>query len=143
MRMLDRTADGTRDVVLLIARLALAVIFVESSIVKLAGIEGFALYLTKQGIPLPYAATIIGSVIELAGALAIIIGYQIRLGTVALIAFTIAASLIGHRFWELEGASRNVQLIHAMKNLAIIGGLLLLFANGGGRFALGTRRARP
>jgi uncharacterized membrane protein YphA (DoxX/SURF4 family) len=42
----------------------------------------------------------------------------------------------------LDGASRNVQLIHAMKNLAIIGGLLLLFANGGGRFAIGPRFGR-
>jgi putative oxidoreductase len=44
--------------------------------------------------------------------------------------------LISHRFWEYQDAARQMQQTNFSKNMAIIGGFVLLFVQGGGRFAL-------
>jgi len=60
-----------------------------------------------------------------------------------LIIFTIAATLIGHRYWEItDAAARRMQQSHFMKNLTIIGGMLVLFVAGAGRFSVDGWRRR-
>ena len=57
--------------------------------------------------------------------------------------FTIAATLIGHRYWEIaEPAARRMQQSHFAKNITIIGGLILLYVTGGGRFSIDGLRRR-
>jgi len=53
-----------------------------------------------------------------------------------LVVFTIIATLIAHRFWEFEGAARQMQQGQFFKNLGIVGGYLALCVSGGGRYAL-------
>ena len=53
-----------------------------------------------------------------------------------MIVFTIVASFIAHRFWELEGPARQMQQTQFFKNVAIIGGFFALWAAGAGRYAL-------
>ena len=58
--------------------------------------------------------------------------------------YTIAATLISHRFWASpDAATQGADLINFFKNLAIIGGFVLLFAEGGGRYSVDAWRAMP
>jgi putative oxidoreductase len=58
------------------------------------------------------------------------------LGALVLLAFTAAATLMGHRFWTMRGIAFRESLTTALEHLAIMGGLLLIAAAGPGRFAL-------
>lgn len=133
----DRIAAQWGDVILLIGRLLIAAIFIQSGFGKLTNPGGFASYLGGQGVPLPLLATWIGIVLEFAGAAALIAGWQVRWGVVFLFAFTLVATLIAHRYWDfVEPAARRGQLTHFLKNLAMLGGLLVLFVNGGGKLGI-------
>ena len=68
--------------------------------------------------------------------IAVLIGFQTRLATLLLIAFTVIATLIAHRFWDFQGAQRPMQQTQFFKNLAIIGGFVALWASGPGRYAV-------
>lgn len=62
---------------------------------------------------------------ELCGGLSILLGYREKLGAILLILFLIPATVLMHQFWFVEGAMRELQLTHFLKNLAILGGLIL------------------
>ena len=62
-------------------------------------------------------------------------GFATRYAAILMTAFVIVATLISHRFWELQDAVREMQRVQFSKNIAIIGGFLALAAIGGGRFS--------
>ena len=127
---------ANRDPLLLLGRVLLGSIFVISGYGKLFGLAAFAASLEKNGVP--YAAMLapVGAGVEFFGGLAIVLGVEVRAAALLMIAFVIVATLISHRFWELEDAARRAQVTQFSKNAAIIGGFVLLHAAGGGRFAL-------
>ena len=53
--------------------------------------------------------------------------------------YTLATALIGHTFWAEEGAARYGDAINFYKNISIMGGFLLLYVAGPGRYALDAR----
>ena len=132
----DRWAAEAGDGLLLLGRLAIGVIFVESGFGKLMNLDGFATGLSERGLPVPMVLAIIGAAIEFLGGLAVVVGFKARYGALLLVAFTIAATLIAHRYWDVEEAGRRMQEIQFFKNLAIAGGFLFLFVSGSGRFSL-------
>jgi len=134
--VLDCIAARYNDLVLLLARLALGAIFVESGFGKLTHLGRFVDSLAAKGVVAPNVLAVAGTVVELGGGLAVVLGLQARAAALAMVAFTIAATLISHHFWTEAGPSRALQFVQFMKNLAIIGGFLLLFAQGAGLLAL-------
>jgi len=68
----------------------------------------------------------------LIGGLFVLLGFRARLGAFFLILFLVPASVIMHPFWTLIGNPRVVQQIAFTKNIAILGGLLLVLAFGSG-----------
>jgi len=124
------------DLVLLLARILLGVIFLLSGYGKLTHLEGFAASLASRGVPMTGVLAPLGAVVEFFGGLAVILGVEVRWASALMILFVIVATLISHRFWEFQGAPRQAQNTQFMKNLAIIGGFLALMAAGGGRIAL-------
>jgi putative oxidoreductase len=85
----------------------------------------------------------IGAPLEFFGGLALLLGAFLRCTTIAMIVFTIVATLIGHRYWEIaEPAGRRMQQSHFAKNITIIGGLILLYVTGGGRLSIDGWRRR-
>ena len=52
-------------------------------------------------------------------------------------------TLLFHNFWALDGAEAKTQMVNFMKNLAILGGLAMVFAFGPGRFSIDHRIRRP
>ncbi len=125
--------------VYLVGRVALAAMFVWSGAGKLVDPAGITAMLSGRGLPVPVVLAYAAGLAELLAGLMVVVGFKTRLAALALIAFTIAATALGHPFWTMEGAARRANLIHAWKNLSVVGGLLMLMAAGPGRFSVDRR----
>lgn len=119
-----------------LGRLLLSLIFITSGINKILNFSGTAGYMESKGMPLVPLFLTAAIVLELAGGLSLLLGFKARVGALLLIVFLIPTTLIFHNFWALEGADRQMQMIHFMKNLAILGGLLVVFGLGPGPVSL-------
>jgi len=127
----------TRDeTILLLGRLALGAIFVKSGLQKLLALSAFAASLAQRGVPASTTWAVIGATVEFVGGILIITGLRTREASLLMILFVIVATGISHRFWEYAEAARRTQESQFFKNLSIIGGFLLLFVTGGGRYSL-------
>ena len=119
-----------------VARLFLGQIFLLSGIFKISGYEGTQGYMDAMGVPGMLLPLVI--VIEVGGGLAIIAGWQTKLASIALAAFTVVAAAIFH-----NNFSDQIQMIMFMKNIAIAGGFILLAIHGAGGYSLDSRRVVP
>jgi putative oxidoreductase len=138
---LEGFAASHRDTLLLIARLAMAYIFIESALNHATNLTGFAATFNNFQLPasmgIPAAA--LGVLVELLGGIALVVGYRVRETAVVMIVFLFVTIFIGHRFWELEGAARRIHVIQIKKNVAMIGGFIYVLITGGGRYAISAR----
>jgi putative oxidoreductase len=126
----------SQDVILLLGRVALGAIFVKSGLQKLLGLSAFAASLAGRGVPQSSVWAVIGATVELVGGILIVTGFRTRDASLLMILFVIVATGISHRYWEFAEAARRLQESQFFKNLAIIGGFLLLAVTGSGRFGL-------
>ena len=117
----------------LIARTFLSIIFLRSGITKIMGFAGTQEYMAAQGIPSGLTGMLLVAAIalELLGGLSVLLGYRARWGAIALIIFLIPATLIFH-----INFADSMQVIQFFKNLAIMGGLLMLVVYGSGPMSL-------
>lgn len=117
----------------LIARVCLATIFLYSGFNKITGFGGTQKFMAGSGIPPQLTGLLlVGAIIlELAGGLSVLLGYKARIGAIALILFLIPATLIFHTDF-----SQPMQVIQFLKNLGLLGGLLLLYYLGSGPLSL-------
>src|SRR5437763_11665571 len=128
---------------LLAGRVLMGWIYVESGWRKLAGMDAFVASLVRRNVPQATVLGWIGAPLEFLGGLALVLGAWTRCATIAMIVFTVVATLIGHRYWEITDlAVRRMQQSHFAKNLTIIGGLILLFVTRAGRFSFDGRWRR-
>ena len=116
----------------LAGRILLAHIFLLAGINKITGYSGTQGYMDAMGVPGMLLPLVI--LLEVGGAVALIVGWQTRWAAYALALFSIVAALIFH-----SNLSDQIQMILFMKNLALAGGLLVLAANGAGAFSLEQR----
>ena len=116
----------------LIGRVLLGIIFVMAGFGKLSNPAGAVGYMTTYGIP--YADLLVwpAGLVEFGGGILLMIGWHARCAATALILFTVVATFIFHAFWNVGAEQMQMQQIHFMKNLAIIGGLLYVVAYGSG-----------
>lgn len=121
----------------LIGRILLALIFVISGFNKINGFAQTAGYMASKGLPMSDVLLVITILIEVGGGLMLIIGWQARWAALALILFVIPATLVFHNFWAVPEAQKMTQWIMFMKNLSIMGGLLLVVGFGAGPYSLG------
>jgi len=122
-----------------VGRILLALIFLMSGIMKIPNWEGTAGYMEFMGMPMVTLFLIGAVVLEIGGSLSVILGYKARWGALALIVFTIPTTLIFHAYWAVDPEQMQIQQIMFMKNLAIIGGLLVIMANGAGPLSLDAK----
>jgi putative oxidoreductase len=131
--------NGTRDLAALVGRVLLAVLFIISGYGKIGGFDGTVQALAGKGMPLPTVAAAIALAIEFLGGLMLAVGWKARWVAVVIVLFTIAASFLFHDFWNLADAARRTNQVMFMKNIAIIGGLLMVVAFGPGRYSVDKR----
>ena len=132
--------DSLKMPLIVVGRILLALIFVLSGFDKLTNIDGTAGYIASAGLPMPAILAVVAGLLELLGGLAIVTGLWARWAALALAAFTLLASLAFHPFWSVPADQQFVQNLLFMKNMSVIGGLLVLAALGPGPASLGTRK---
>jgi putative oxidoreductase len=133
------TAAGRRDQVTLerfsgvAGRVLLAVLFLLSGLGKLGAYSATVAYMASAGVPGALLPLVIAT--EIAGALAIIVGWKTRTVAFLLAGFSLLTALTFHRNF-----ADQQQLINFLKNVSIAGGFLLLLANGPGPLSIDQRR---
>jgi putative oxidoreductase len=123
----------------LLGRLLLSHIFLLSGVAKILDWPGTEKEMAEKGmvlIPFFMAGAIL---VELGGGLSLLAGYRARLGALALFLFLIPTTLVFHSFWTYAEPERHIQLDQFIKNIAIMGGLLVLAGRGPGRWSLDPR----
>ena len=124
-----------REAAALAGRLLLAAIFLHEAYAKLAAYAPSMAYMRAFGVPGELLPLAIG--FELICGLLILFGYQTRIAALLLAGFCITTAVLFHS----KFGDRN-QLLHFEKDLAIAGGFLVLFARGGGAWAVDALRTR-
>jgi putative oxidoreductase len=109
-----------------IARLCLAAVFLYSAVDKLGHWRSSIEEVKGDGLPFPAAFAAATVFTQLVGGVLVATGFFAWLGAIMLAAFTVAATLLGHRFWLRRGAEYRHELTTSLEHLAIVGGLLLL-----------------
>jgi putative oxidoreductase len=135
-------AERVRDEVLLVGRILLVVLFLVFGWSKLTDYAGTAAYMAQTGAPVPSVAALVAIVVEVFVALAVAFGAWTSPLALLLALYTLGTGLIGHPFWTMEGAARYGNAINFYKNISIIGGFLLLYVTGPGRYSVDARFGR-
>jgi putative oxidoreductase len=131
------------DVVSLISRILLSAVFIVYGWIKFANVDSILnnpgtkkfMELVGGGAPPTWLGYLIAA-IELFGGIAILLGIKTRWVAWAFVVWIIIATGLGHVFWTMEGPARAANMANFYKNLAIIGGYLLLAIHGGGRYSV-------
>lgn len=124
----------------LVGRLLLALLFLPAGISKIGGFAGTVGYIASKGLPLPELGAVLAIVVEVGGALALIAGFGTRLAALVLAAFTLVTTVVFHNFWGVPADQVMMQQLMFYKNIAVVGGLLVLAAQGAGAWSLDARR---
>jgi putative oxidoreductase len=131
--------SNRNDAVALAGRILLAAIFVISGFGKIGGFEGTAGYIASHGLPMPQVLAALTVALELGGGILLIVGYKVRWVAIAFFLWLIPTTLIFHKFWGIDAAQAQNQMINFLKNVSIMGGMLLLVAFGPGAYSVDKR----
>jgi putative oxidoreductase len=131
-----RPSQATHDGVALVGRILLAVLFIWSGFGKVMGFDGVVGGIAAKGLPMPAVLAAVAVAIELGGGILLALGWRTRWVALALALFLIVITPMYHDFWNATGAAVMGQQINFMKNVCILGGMLMVFALGPGRYSL-------
>lgn len=140
----------TRVISIFLARLFLSLIFLISGFDKLfhwhdaekALMEAMCEWQNYAGfsepiqncltILVPWSAVVLafGTLFELLGSFMLLIGYREKIGVLLLILFLIPTTILFHSFWFFDDPVREIQMTMFFKNLAILGGLIIVAIHG-------------
>lgn len=126
------------DVLLLVGRILYSLIFILSGFNHFAQLGNMSGYAQSKGVPGPKFWVVVTGLMTLVGGLSVLLGYQIQIGAILLFIFLILADFTMHRFWGVADKQAAAgEMAHFMKNLALAGAALILYAAGAGAYAIG------
>jgi len=123
----------------LVGRSLLAAIFLVTGFGFISNFAGLAGFMASKDLPMPEVLLALSIVIKLAGAAMIILGWQARLGALLLFLWMIPVTFIFHNFWAVPAEQVQMQMNMFMKNVSMMGGMLLVMAFGSGPLSLGRK----
>ncbi|GAF59451.1 MAG: DoxX family protein [Psychrobacter sp.] len=118
-----------------IGRLFLSMIFIFSGFTKITGYAATQGYMEAMGVPGMLLPLVIA--VELLGGIAILLGFKARLVAILMAGFSVVSALLFHQFWIDES-----QMNPFMKNIAMAGGFLMIFAHGAGAYSIDNSNHR-
>ena len=128
--------NDVNDELILAARLLRATLFLIFGWRKLRDFSGTINQMVQLGVPAPVLAAAVALFMELPVAFAVAVGAFTRPLALLMFFYTLGTALIGHRYWTMTGADRVDSMDSFYKNLAIMGGFLLLHMIGPGKYSI-------
>ena len=120
-----------------LGRLLIAVLFLLSGLGKISAPAMTQSFIAAVGFPLPIVGYVIAVLVAVGGALLLVVGYRTTYVAVGMAVFTFAAAVFFH-----NNFTDHNQMIHFLKNVAIVGGLLQVAAFGAGTFSVDNLRLK-
>jgi putative oxidoreductase len=136
------STTATQDIVALIGRVLIAWLFIPAGWGKLMGFSGVVGYIGSHGVPVPEVAAALAVAAELGLGLLVLVGWQARWAALGLALFVVVITPIFHNYWSVPAQQVMMMKQAFDKNVAIVGGLLLLSAMGPGRLSFAGRNGR-
>src|ERR1700691_3184608 len=127
---------GINDVLILVARLLLATLFLIFGWRKVRDYSGTVAQMVQLGLPTPVLATVVAIFMELPVAFAVAVGAFTRPAAALMALYTLGTALIGHHYWTIKGVGYVDSMDNFYKNLGIMGGFLLLCITGPGKYSV-------
>lgn len=139
-RSTAQASTGSK-VIFLLGRILFSTIFV------MAGPSLFSVgtiaFATQAGVPFAKFLVPAAGILAILGGLSVLLGYRARLGAWLLVAFLLPVTLAMHKFWGIsDPAAAQVQMVHFMKNVSMLGAALLIAYSGAGPLSLDARASR-
>lgn len=128
--------DGQRDWVALVGRALFAATFIVTGWQKIVGFSASVGYIASAGLPFPSLLNVASIVVEFGGGLAVLLGWKTRWAALGFIVFVLVVTPVFHAFWSVPPAQAMMQQVNFLKNVAILGGAVLLLAFGPGRYSV-------
>jgi putative oxidoreductase len=129
----------TQNALTLAGRALVALLFVPAGWAKIGGFAGISGYIASKGLPLPEVAAAIAIAAELGLGLMLLFGWKARWAAAGLAVFVAVITPIFHNFWAMPAAQQMMQQQAFFKNMAVVGGLLVIAAFGAGGWSLDAR----
>jgi putative oxidoreductase len=131
--------SGFRNFLALAGRVLLALLFVVSGFGKVTGFSGTAAYMASHGLPMVQVLLVGAIAVELVGGLMLVAGFKTRWVALATFLFLIPTTYFFHNPMGLGEQAAQQQMIHLLKNVSIMGGMLLVAAFGPGAWSVDRR----
>jgi putative oxidoreductase len=123
----------------LVGRVLLVLLFLSSGIGKVMDPAGTAGYMKSAGLPAVQLLLWGSVVVEIGASAMLIFGWKARLAAAVLFLWMIPVTAVFHNPWAGDPGQAQMQMIQLMKNISIMGGLLLAFAFGPGGWSVEKR----
>lgn len=125
----------------LLGRLLITYIFATSGLAKILDWSGNVQYMSTRHLPGIPVLLAIALVIEVGGSICLVTGFYARVAAFVMFLYLTMVTVFFHNYWAFSGQLAGSQETHFRKNLAIMGGLLIIAAQGPGRWSLDHARA--
>ena len=128
---IDHTGAKAKLWIVPIGRVLLSLIFLFSGISHFSGAT--ISYAASMGVPFASVLVPISGAMAMVGGLSVLLGFHARMGALVLLLFMIPITFAMHAFWTFDDVTMaQNQMAHFMKNIAMMGGLLLIMFYGSG-----------
>ena len=131
----DGLAEGLRDSLLLIGRILIAAVF----LMTVSGGGPADFYLKSLNYPVPALMAMLAHVAEWVIVVTLIVGFATRLGALIALSFVAIAVVSAHLYWQYPAQQQPLQWVFLSKDIAIAGGILVLFVTGAGRYSVDAK----
>jgi putative oxidoreductase len=121
----------------LLGRIFIGLPFLMSGLSKITTYQLTTAYIASVGLPLSPLGWAIAVILEVGGGLCLLFGFRVRAVASGLAVFTFATAIFFHNNFTDQN-----QMIHFLKNIMIIGGLLQIAYFGAGQYSLDMRKSR-
>jgi putative oxidoreductase len=126
-----------KDIIDLLGRIFLSVIFLWDAVDYLFFYKSTRIAMVNYGITWNTDLWLLGAIVFLLlGGVMVLLGYRVAVGSSLLLAYWLPATFIIYNFWTYDFPERREISLLFWRNIAIAGGLMMLFAHGSGKYAV-------